>query len=77
MFTVKNPSFLRHLWNLGKELIPFYRIKNLFPARGKLYAEQKQDALAKCPSAPTVYTSSAPRRRRATCLTDRLRPDRA
>ena len=36
VFTLKNPSFLRHLWNLGKELIPFYRLKNLFPARGKL-----------------------------------------
>jgi anaerobic magnesium-protoporphyrin IX monomethyl ester cyclase len=55
VFTLKNPSFLRHIWNLGKELIPFYRIRNLFPARGrKLSPKQKQDALAKCPSAPTV-----------------------
>jgi hypothetical protein len=55
VFTVKNPSFIRHLWNLGTELIPFYRLKNLLPARkAKLTPEAKQRILAKCPSAPNV-----------------------
>jgi radical SAM superfamily enzyme YgiQ (UPF0313 family) len=55
VFTIKNPSFARHLWNLGTELIPFYRLKNLLPSRKKqLTPEEKQDVLAKCPSAPNV-----------------------
>jgi hypothetical protein len=54
VFTIKNPSFFRHLWNLGTELIPFYKLKNLLPSRKKLTPKEKEAVLSKCPSAPNV-----------------------
>ena len=55
VFTVKNPSFFRHLRNLGTELIPYYKLKNLLPGRkAALTPAEKQDTLSKCPSAPNV-----------------------
>ena len=54
VFTLKNPYFLRHLLTLGKELIPFYRMRNLLPVERTLSPKEKQGALAKCPCAPNV-----------------------
>lgn len=53
-FTAKNPYFVRHLWNLGTELIPFYKIRNLLPGRGKSAGVREPSIGAKCPSQPTV-----------------------
>jgi radical SAM superfamily enzyme YgiQ (UPF0313 family) len=55
VFTVKNPYFVRHLLNLGKELIPFYKIR--WPGKGRPTTAAERDAarekvLARCPSAP-------------------------
>lgn len=51
IFTVKNPYFLRHLWNLGTEVVPFYKLRNLLPKRA-LREDERLDILEKCPSAP-------------------------
>ena len=53
-FTLKNPYFIRHLWNLGTELIPFYKFRNLLPGRRKPSGVERQQISAKCPSQPTV-----------------------
>ena len=54
-FTVKNPYFVRHLWNLGTELIPFYKLQNLLPGRAASSGRSApSDTGAKCPSQPTV-----------------------
>lgn len=54
-FTIKNPYFLRHIWNLGTEIIPFYKLRNLLPGK-KITADERLEILEKCPSAPTqVY----------------------
>lgn len=52
-FTLANPYFLRHIWNLGTELVPFYKLRNLLPESlvGRPAAQQIE---ARCPSAPTV-----------------------
>jgi radical SAM superfamily enzyme YgiQ (UPF0313 family) len=50
-FTLKNPYFLRHIWNLGTEVLPFYKLRNLLPNR-KLPADERLQILARCPSAP-------------------------
>jgi hypothetical protein len=43
------------VWNLGTELIPFYKLKNLLPSKKpRLTPAEKQDTLSKCPSAPNV-----------------------
>ena len=49
IFTLKNPSFLRHLVNLGAELLPFYKIP--LPWR-KSRVNEKDRMYSKCPSAP-------------------------
>lgn len=50
-FTVKNPYFLRHIWNLGTEILPFYKLRNLLPHR-QLPADERLQILERCPSAP-------------------------
>jgi hypothetical protein len=50
VFTLRNPYFLRHLVNLGTELIPFYKIP--LPWGKKRTAEDKVRILSRCPSAP-------------------------
>ncbi len=50
-FTAKNPYFLRHLWNLGTEVIPFYKLRNLLPKR-TLQPDERLQIMEKCPSAP-------------------------
>lgn len=52
-FAIRNPDFLRHIWNLSTEILPFYRLKNLLPNR-KLKQDERLEILAKCPSQPTV-----------------------
>jgi hypothetical protein len=52
-FTARNPFFLKHIVRLGKELIPYYRLRNLVPWR-TLAPDERLDILSKCPSAPTV-----------------------
>ena len=50
IFTLKNPYFLRHLINLGLELLPFYKI----PWPWKKSRKNKDiNCLSKCPSAAT------------------------
>jgi hypothetical protein len=51
LFTLKNPYFIRHLWNLGSELVPFYKLRNLFPSR-QSSLDERQKILAHCPSLP-------------------------
>jgi anaerobic magnesium-protoporphyrin IX monomethyl ester cyclase len=48
VFTVKNPYFIRHIWNLGTEILPFYKLRNLFPGGPKT----KQLPRDGCPSLP-------------------------
>lgn len=50
-FTLKNPYFIRHLWNLGIEVIPFYKLRNLLPSRA-IKPDERLQILEKCPSAP-------------------------
>jgi len=55
LFTLRNPYFLRHLLNLGKELVPFYKIR--WPWKAAAVTDAARDAereqrLARCPSAP-------------------------
>jgi anaerobic magnesium-protoporphyrin IX monomethyl ester cyclase len=50
VFTLTNPYFLRHIVNLGKELIPFYKIP--FPWK-KSRVNEHDRRFSKCPSAPT------------------------
>lgn len=55
IFTIKNPYFARHLWNLGTELIPFYKLRHLLPlGRRKDAAPGRPRPADRCPSAPTV-----------------------
>jgi radical SAM superfamily enzyme YgiQ (UPF0313 family) len=57
VFTVKNPYFARHLFNLGKELIPLYKLSwpwKRTPATQVERDEAREKVLAKCPSAATV-----------------------
>lgn len=54
VFTATNPYFLRHLWNLGTEMVPFYRLKNLIPRFLKPSPKDRHESLAKCPSLPNV-----------------------
>lgn len=64
VFTVKNPYFVRHILNLGKELIPLYKLSwpwRRAPKTEVGRAEEREKVLARCPSAPTVtYTRRAP-----------------
>lgn len=50
-FTLRNPYFLRHLWNLGTELLPFYRLRAWLPGR-RLPEDERHRILARCPSLP-------------------------
>ena len=52
-FTIKNPFFMKHLWNLGIEMLPFYKLRNLFPAR-KVEEKERHEMLERCPSEPHV-----------------------
>jgi radical SAM superfamily enzyme YgiQ (UPF0313 family) len=57
MFTLKNPYFFRHLWNLGKEILPIYKIP--MPWR-KSKVNELHRKYERCPSAPTQdYESRA------------------
>jgi radical SAM superfamily enzyme YgiQ (UPF0313 family) len=56
LFSIKNPYFFRHLWNLSFEMIPFYKLRNLFPSK-KISAQEKLEMMEQCPSEPEkVYT---------------------
>jgi len=33
VFTLMNPYFLRHIWNLSTEILPFYKLRDLLPGR--------------------------------------------
>jgi len=50
-FTLRNPYFIRHLWNLGTEIIPFYKLRNLLPKRS-IPEDERLQILQRCPSAP-------------------------
>jgi radical SAM superfamily enzyme YgiQ (UPF0313 family) len=50
-FTLKNPYFLRHIWNLWTELIPFYKLRNLLPTKA-IRPDERMQILEKCSSAP-------------------------
>jgi radical SAM superfamily enzyme YgiQ (UPF0313 family) len=55
-FTVRNPYFARHLFNLGKELIPLYKLSWPWKRRAATQVErdeEREKVLARCPSAPT------------------------
>ena len=51
LFVIRNPYFLRHLVNLGIELLPIYRMRSLF-GRPRHDADRARSA-ARCPSAAT------------------------
>jgi anaerobic magnesium-protoporphyrin IX monomethyl ester cyclase len=54
-FTCKNPYFARHLFNLGIELIPLYKLSwpwRRRPATQEQRDEEREKVLARCPSAP-------------------------
>jgi radical SAM superfamily enzyme YgiQ (UPF0313 family) len=51
-FALKHPGFLRHVWNLGSELLPFYKLKNLLPGFGRLSGDERHAILERCPSLP-------------------------
>ena len=51
MFTLTNPYFLRHLVNLGTEILPFYKLRNLLPQRA-IPADERLQILERCPSQP-------------------------
>jgi radical SAM superfamily enzyme YgiQ (UPF0313 family) len=51
-FMLRNPYFLRHVVNLGVELVPMYKLRSLF---GKPKTDEDRARItARCPSAPTV-----------------------
>jgi len=50
LFTLSNPYFIRHIINLGMELLPFYTIP--LPWK-KSRANEQHRAFSACPSAPT------------------------
>lgn len=52
-FAVRNPFMFRHLFNLGRELVPFYKLRNLMPGR-ELKKDERLEILERCPSAPTI-----------------------
>ena len=52
-FAVRNPFMFRHLFNLGRELVPFYKLRNLMPGY-QLKKDERLEILERCPSAPTV-----------------------
>jgi anaerobic magnesium-protoporphyrin IX monomethyl ester cyclase len=51
VFTVSNPYFLRHIWNLGTEVVPFYKLRSLLPGR-PIPVDERLEILQRCPSAP-------------------------
>ena len=51
VFTMKNPYFMRHLWNLGTEIVPFYKLRNLLPGK-PIQKDERLQILERCPSAP-------------------------
>jgi len=51
IFTIKNPYFLRHIINLGTEILPFYKLRSLLPMR-KIDADERLQILERCPSQP-------------------------
>jgi radical SAM superfamily enzyme YgiQ (UPF0313 family) len=50
LFTLRNPYFIKHLFNLGIELIPFYKIK--MPWKKPTVSDEHR-RFSKCPSAAT------------------------
>jgi anaerobic magnesium-protoporphyrin IX monomethyl ester cyclase len=50
-FTLEHPEFAAHAWNLGRELLPLFKLRNLLPER-PLPSEERVELLARCPSAP-------------------------
>ena len=55
VFTLKNPYFLRHLFNLGMEILPFYKLdpRRLFRRKRAVDpAVEREKVSARCPSAP-------------------------
>jgi radical SAM superfamily enzyme YgiQ (UPF0313 family) len=43
-FTLKNPYFLLHIFNLSKEILPFYKLRNLLPNK-KMQGDERLDIL--------------------------------
>ena len=64
-FTARNPYFLKHLLSLGKELVPFYKLKTLFGRERPLTDEERTAVLARCPSAPNFDYELRPLPRKA------------
>jgi radical SAM superfamily enzyme YgiQ (UPF0313 family) len=54
IFTLRNPYFLRHIWNLGIEIVPFYKLRNLLPGK-PMSPDERLQILARCPSSPWDY----------------------
>jgi radical SAM superfamily enzyme YgiQ (UPF0313 family) len=54
VFTLRNPYFLRHLINLGTEMLPFYKLTMKLPWKRRQLnsAMQQEKLMARCPSAP-------------------------
>jgi radical SAM superfamily enzyme YgiQ (UPF0313 family) len=56
LFTLKNPYFARHLFNLGMELIPLYKLSVPWrrpPTTSAGRDAERERVLARCPSAAT------------------------
>ncbi len=53
VFSLRQPYFLRHLFSLGRELLPIAKLRTLLPGYTAPPDERLQ-ILERCPSAPTV-----------------------
>jgi radical SAM superfamily enzyme YgiQ (UPF0313 family) len=52
-FTLSNPYFLRHVINLGMELLPFYKLRGLLKSKQPPTPLERENMMARCPSAST------------------------
>lgn len=53
LFSLRQPYFLRHLFSLGRELLPLSRLRSHLPGYVPP-VDERLAILARCPSAPTV-----------------------
>jgi len=51
VWSLEQPEFVSHLWNLGRELLPVLKLRNLLPGLA-LRPEERVEILARCPSDP-------------------------
>jgi radical SAM superfamily enzyme YgiQ (UPF0313 family) len=52
-FTLSNPYFMRHIVNLGVELLPMYKLRNMLNPSRQPTPLERENMTARCPSAST------------------------